>query len=183
MLEGLMALCALPGISGHEGPVRAYLKEALSPLGLEVFTDPMGNLYAHRPGPGPRVMVAAHMDEVGMVVRGHREDGTLAYAAAGIDCRVMPGKRVWVGLGPHALPGVIGCKAIHLQTDEEFKKRIPHEALYLDIGAGSREEAMAKAPVGAPVWFQSAPMVLGDLVCSKALDLSLIHISEPTRRS
>ena len=84
MLEGLMALCALPGISGHEGPVRAYLKEALSPLGLEVFTDPMGNLYAHRPGPGPRVMVAAHMDEVGMVVRGHREDGTLAYAAAGI---------------------------------------------------------------------------------------------------
>ena len=88
MLEGLMALCALPGISGHEGPVRAYLKEALSPLGLEVFTDPMGNLYAHRPGPGPRVMVAAHMDEVGMVVRGHREDGTLAYAAAGIDCRV-----------------------------------------------------------------------------------------------
>lgn len=54
MLEGLMALCALPGISGHEGPVRAYLKEALSPLGLEVFTDPMGNLYAHRPGPGPR---------------------------------------------------------------------------------------------------------------------------------
>ena len=82
MLEGLMALCALPGISGHEGPVRAYLKEALSPLGLEVFTDPMGNLYAHRPGPGPRVMVAAHMDEVGLIIRAITDEGYLLSLSA-----------------------------------------------------------------------------------------------------
>ena len=128
MLEGLMALCALPGISGHEGPVRAYLKEALSPLGLEVFTDPMGNLYAHRPGPGPPGHGGGPTwTEVGSRWCGAHPGRTAPWPMPppGIDCRVMPGKRVWVGLGPHALPGVIGCKAIHLQTDEEFKTRIP----------------------------------------------------------
>ncbi len=168
MLERLKALCALPGISGHEGPVRAFLKAELAPLGLESFTDPLGNLYVHRPGPGPRIMLAAHMDEVGMVVSGIREDGTLAYSQAGIDARVLAGKRVRIG--PHALPGVMGCKAIHLQKEEEFKRAFPHEELYLDIGAKDKTAAEKAVRVGDPVWFDGQPMELGDLLCAKALD-------------
>ena len=168
MLERLKALCALPGVSGHEGPVRGFLKKELEPLGLETFTDPLGNLYARRPGPGPRLMLAAHMDEVGMVVSGVNEDGTLAYRSAGIDARALPGKRVRVG--PKALPGVLGCKAIHLQKEAEFKQAFPHEALYLDIGARDQAAAEAAVRVGDPVWFDVEPMELGGLLCAKALD-------------
>ena len=168
MLERLMALCALPGVSGWEGPVRAYLKQELSPLGLELFTDPLGNLYAHRPGKGPRIMVAAHMDEVGMVVSGIREDGTLFYRAAGLDSRVLPGKRVRVG--PKGIPGVIGSKAIHLQKKEEFERAYSHEELYVDIGAKDKESAQEAVGIGDPIAFDSQPQRMGELLCAKALD-------------
>lgn len=170
MLERLKKLCCLAGISGKEGPVRAFLKAELAPLGMEPFVDPLGNLYFRRPGPGPgpRILLAAHMDEVGMVVSGIREDGTLAYSPAGLDARALAGKRVRVG--PKALNGVLGCKAIHLQKEEEFKKALPHEELYLDIGAKDKAEAEANVRVGDPVWFDTQPREIGGLLCAKALD-------------
>ncbi|MEA5059479.1 MAG: M42 family peptidase [Candidatus Pelethousia sp.] len=168
MLERLKRLCSLPGISGHEGPVRAFLKAELAPLGLETFTDPLGNLYVHQPGSGPRILLAAHMDEVGMVVSGIREDGTLAYSQAGIDARALAGKRVRIG--PNGLAGIIGCKAIHLQKEEEFKRAFPHEELYLDIGAKDKAQAQAAVRIGDPVWFDGEPMEMGGLLCAKALD-------------
>ena len=183
MLERLKTLCALPGVSGHEGPVRAYLKKELAPLGLKTVVDPLGSLHVRRPGPGPRILLAAHMDEVGMVVSGIREDGTLAYSAAGLDARTLAGKRVRIGTGaPMAfgsfgasasqgsIPGVIGCKAIHLQKEEEFKRTFPHEELYLDIGAKDKKEAAQAVRIGDPVWFDVEPMELGGLLCAKALD-------------
>lgn len=168
MLERLKKLCALPGISGHEGPVRAFLKAELKGLAVEPFTDALGSLYYRRPGNGPRIMLAAHMDEVGMVVSGFREDGTLAYSPAGLDARVLAGKRVKVG--PRGLHGVIGCKAIHLQKEAEFKRVFPHEELYLDIGAKDKADAQAVVRVGDPVWFDSEPAELGGLLLAKALD-------------
>lgn len=168
MLERLKRLCALPGVSGREGPVRAFLKGELAPFHLETFTDPLGSLYARRPGPGPRILLTAHMDEAGMVISGIREDGTLAYSQAGMDSRILAGKRVRIG--PKALPGVIGCKAIHLQKEEEFKRAFPHEELYLDIGAKDKAQAQGAVRIGDPVWFDGEPMEMGDLLCAKALD-------------
>lgn len=136
MLERLKTLSELYGVSGNEGRVRAYLRALAEPLADEVFIDPVGNLYAHKRGSGRRVMLAAHMDEVGMIVRGITDAGTLLYDAGGIDPRVVVSKRVAVG--PNDIPGVIGAKAIHLQSPEERKRALKHTDLYVDIGEGSR---------------------------------------------
>jgi endoglucanase len=108
------------------------------------------------------------MDEVGMLVRGILEDGTLAYDAKGIDPRCVVGKRVRVG--ESGLPGVIGAKAIHMQTEEEFASVWEHRALYVDIGAKDKADAEANAAVGDFICFDTRFMRLGALLSGKALD-------------
>ena len=112
MLERLKTLSELYGVSGNETRVRAYLRKQAEPYADDITVDPIGNLYVHKCGEGPRVMLAAHMDEVGMIVRDITESGTLLYDAGGIDPRVVVSKRV--AIGPNDVPGVSGAKAIHL---------------------------------------------------------------------
>ena len=138
MLGRLEALSNLNGVSGDEGRVRAYIRSELTPLGLDTRVDAMGNLIVHKPGNGPRVMCCAHMDEVGMIVTRIQDNGLLSYDQAGLDPRVVVSKRVVVG--KDQLPGVIGCKAIHLQSKEEFGKAFPHKELSVDIGAKEIEK-------------------------------------------
>ena len=90
MLGRLKELTEINGVSGDEGQVRRYIKNIVSQYADEVWTDAMGNLYAHKKGAKRRIMACAHMDEVGMMVRGIRDDGLIAYSAAGIDPRVVP---------------------------------------------------------------------------------------------
>ncbi|MBE5785347.1 MAG: M42 family metallopeptidase, partial [Clostridiales bacterium] len=77
MLGRLETLCNLSGPSGHEGPVRRYIREFAKQYADETWVDRMGNLYVHKKGNGPRVMVAAHMDEVGMLIWGAMDNGLL----------------------------------------------------------------------------------------------------------
>lgn len=168
MMRHLEALTNLCGVSGDEGRVRAYLKKEAMALASDISVDAMGNLYVHKPGPGRRVMLCAHMDEVGMIVTGIRDDGLLAYEACGLDPRVCVSKRVLVGKG--AVPGVIGAKAIHLQSKEEFTKAIKHDKLYVDIGAKDKKDAEASVHVGDYICFNTEFAQLGELVSAKALD-------------
>lgn len=162
-------LSNLKGVSGDEGRVRAFIKEAVSPNVDEVFTDAMGNLYAHKKGKGRRVMAAAHMDEVGMIVRGVLDNGLIAYSAAGIDPRVMVSKRVVIG--PDEVPGVIGSKAIHLQSRTEFEKAYKHKELYVDIGAKDKTDAEKYVKRGDYISFTTEFSYFGDgLMLGKALD-------------
>ena len=168
MLERLETLCNLHGVSGQEGPVRKYIKEGIASYTSDIKVDAMGNLYAHKPGKGPRIMLAAHMDEVGMLVSYIRDDGLLCYAQSGIDSRVNVSKRVIVGKD---VPGVIGAKAIHLQTAEEFKRALPHDELFVDIGAKDKADAEKYVKPGDPICFDTTFMRLGDgMMRSKALD-------------
>ena len=144
----LRRLSEAMGVSGSEKEIRRILRELAAPYG-ETWTDAMGNLYVHKAGEGKKVMVCAHMDEVGMLVKGILDDGLLAYTSAGIDSRVCVSKRVVVGAGK--IPGVIGAKAIHLQKREDLQKAIPHDELFVDIGAESREDAMKYVKVGDPI--------------------------------
>lgn len=169
MLQRLEELCNLSGVSGDEGRVRAYIKEAVKPYSADVRTDAMGNLYVHKPGKGPRIMACAHMDEVGMMVRGIRDDGLLVYAQSGLDARVVVSKRVLIG--PDAVPGIIGAKAIHLQTREEFTRALKHKDLYIDIGAKDKADAEKSVKVGDYVSFPANFSLFGEgYVKSKALD-------------
>ena len=173
----LELLSNLPGVSGDEGRVRRAIADILtreSPpdSALTLRTDPLGNLLVHKPGrsPGPRIMLSAHMDEVGLMVTSVEKNGSLRFKpVGGIDPRVLVSKPVRVGA--KLIPGVIGCKAIHLQKPEERKKPYTREQLYIDIGVKEREEALGLISPGDYVSFDSTLVSLGsDHFRGKAFD-------------
>ena len=173
----LKTLVKMQGISGREEYVRMYLYQyCVNKIGKEnVHIDTMGNVIAFKKGTqptAPTVMFVSHMDEVGLMVISATDDGLLCVRAiGGIDSRVLVSKRVTVGYGDNALPGVIGATAIHQQTAEDRKRALPIEQLYVDIGAKKKEEALNKAPAGTPITFDTQYTPFGNnLVVSRALD-------------
>ncbi len=168
----LEKLCTASGVSGDEGAVRDIIKAEIAPYVEEMRVDALGSVIARCKGTavkGPRVLLMAHMDEVGFYIRGAREDGLLAIFAQGIDPRVLCSKRVKVGR--KGLPGVIGSKAIHLQSREDFERVIKTNALYIDIGATDKADAERQVPPGETAVFDTAFELFGEgCVKSKALD-------------
>ena len=170
MLRRLEELSNLIGVSGDEGRVRRYIKAELANIdGLDMKTDAMGNLIVHKAGKGPKVMVAAHMDEVGMIVIGALDNGLIAYGQRGIDSRVVVSKRVLVG--DEMIEGVIGAKAIHLQTAADRKTVLGHSELFVDIGAKDKDDALKYVKPGDRIGFATKFKRLGEKrVMGKALD-------------
>lgn len=160
----LTKLADLPGVSGDEGAVRKAIIEEIAGLPLRWRTDSMGNLLVRKEGKVPSsraVMLAAHMDEVGLMVVSIEESGHLRFKPlGGIDSRVLVSKRVRVG--PEGIPGVIGAKAIHLQKAAERKKPFESDQLYIDIGAKDREEAEKHISIGAYVSFDTRCVSIGE---------------------
>lgn len=173
MLDTMETLCCLDGVSGSEDEVREYILERVMPFADEIRTDPMGNLMVFKKGactPSRRIMMAAHMDEVGLIVTDITEDGYLRFdTAGGIDRRVLIGKRVFVGT-VRAL-GVIGSKAIHLTTAEQRKTLPKIQDMYIDIGARSKEEARSMVQLGDTVAFDDSVVRFGEgYIKAKAID-------------
>ena len=168
----LKELCMLRGVSGDEGRVRDFIRARVQGHATRVWVDPIGNLLAYKKGSTGKkhVLLAAHMDEVGFMVLGVNDNGLLSYEpVGGIDARAVVSKPVLVGDGE--VPGVIGAKAIHLQTRADFKKVLGHSELYIDIGASTREEAEKLVSPGDYVTFRSDWREFGSgLVKAKALD-------------
>ena len=173
MKELLKQLCELDGVPGYEDEVREFIEKQAAPYADEMLVDAVGNLIVFKKGAKPRkrpLLVMAHMDEVGFLVRDITEDGMLKLAkAGGIDPRVLIGRRMRVG--EQKLPGIISLKAIHLTTPEERKEAPGLDSLYIDIGCTSREEAEALVMRGEPAVFDSRFMEFGvDCVKAKAID-------------
>ncbi len=172
MLEMIKELCLLPGISGRENAVRDYIIEQIKDY-AEYSIDPLGNLLVFKKGKNPaknKVMLDAHMDEVGFIITGITSDGFLRFTkVGGIDSRVILGRTVKVG--DKAVNGVIGIKPVHL-VDKKAEADIPKaDDLYIDIGAKSKEEAMEYVRLGDSVCFESDFVEFGDgFVKAKALD-------------
>ena len=126
LTETLKELCALPGVSSCEDAVRDYIRAITAPYADRSYTDTLGNLIIEKKGVSPgtkKVMLAAHMDEVGLMVHTITEDGYLKFRpVGGIDRRVLLGKPVLVG--KQKLPGVIGLKAYHLTSREEALRHV-----------------------------------------------------------
>lgn len=173
MLETLKKLCSLPGISGFEDAVRSYIISRASEMADEIKTDIMGNVMVFKKGarrPEKRVMLCAHMDEVGMIVTDIDEKGYLRFdCVGGIDRRVLIGKKVSVG--QNAVPGVTGIKPIHMVSKDEEKQVPKVESMYIDIGAQDREQAEKLVSRGDPVSFSPESFEFGDgFLVSKAID-------------
>lgn len=143
-------------------------------MGLEPKLDRLGNVVVVKPGTqgkgAKRVMLSAHMDEVGLIVANVTEEGFLRpLPIGGVDPRVIISKRVLCG--DDAVPGVIGAMAIHLQTAEDRKRVLGYDDIYVDIGAKDKAEAQAKCPMGTYITFDTDFVTFGDgFVSAKALD-------------
>ena len=173
MKELLKTLCALNGVSGDEDQVREFLAERARPWARSMKVDPLGNLIVWKKGAraaGDRLMLCAHMDEVGLIVTHVTEEGFLKFDfVGGVDRRVAIGKPVV--LGPDRVPGVVGIKAIHLVSRDEEKKVPKTDAFYLDIGAKDREEALSRVEPGTYGSFVCTPEEFGEgLFKAKAID-------------
>jgi endoglucanase len=170
----LEELTMLPGVSGHEAGISEAIARHFTLLGAEVRTDRVGNLIGRKNGhgdePRPSVMLAAHMDEIGLMITRIEDEGFLRFTSVGgVDPRVLPGQEVVVH-GSGAILGVIGAKPPHLQEQGERKKAYPMEDLYIDIGHCG-EAAKRLVNVGDVVTIQRPFLRLsGEVVAGKALD-------------
>ncbi|MFN2119645.1 MAG: M42 family metallopeptidase [Anaerolineales bacterium] len=162
----LRRLCHAVAVSGDEGSVRKIILDELKGTNPVVRVDPVGNLLlTRRGGPGRRlrVMLDAHMDEVGFMLVADDGDGLYQFRlVGGIDVRSLPGKRVVVG--PESIPGVIGLKPVHLSNAEDLKRKVKLEALRVDMGPGG------KAKIGDRGTFAPDFRRVGPSIMSKALD-------------
>jgi putative aminopeptidase FrvX len=156
------------GVSGCEKEIREIIRKDVENLG-EINIDKLGNLIVHRGGPGKKVMIAAHMDEVGFIVTGIKEDGRMKFhPVGGVDSRILISKRVI--FGRNKILGIIGSKPIHLQSDEERKTPLKLDSLFIDIGASTKEEVQKYIKVGDYATFESQYVDMGKFIKAKALD-------------
>jgi len=163
LLEKLCNACA---VSGDEGEVRKIVLDEVKPYADELKVDAMGNVLGTKTGRGRnrlRVMMDAHMDEVGFILVADDGDGLFSFrTVGGIDPRNLLGKPVWVGKGH--LPGMIGMKPIHLADSSELKRKPSIDSLRIDIGP------KAKAKPGEWATFATKFKRTGPSIMAKAID-------------
>ncbi len=167
-IQLLEKLCNATAVSGDEHEVRQIVLEAVKLIADEVKVDALGNVLAKRFGQGDKrvkVMLAAHMDEIGfMIVKKHDDNLFEFERVGGIDERQLPGKSVLVGRDH--LPGVIGAKPIHMTTAKERKNKIDVSSLRIDLGP----EIGDKVKLGDRATFATRFEILGPSIRAKALD-------------
>lgn len=131
----LREITRIPGLPAYERDVARFVQGAFEPLVDDVRVDTMQNVIARTGQGGPRILVTAHQDEIGLVVTKIEKDGSLRMTrSGGVDPRILPACEVWVQAKDGALYGVVGAKAPHLLTEADRKKAIKLKDLYIDLG-------------------------------------------------
>ena len=171
----LKALSNAFGPSGHEEQIREILKTELQSFADDVKTDKLGNILFYHKGQEsfPRVMLSAHMDEVGVLVTFIENEGFLRFQTlGGIPSNTLPGQRILFRGEKTNLKGIVGTKPPHIMTADEQNKVIPVEDLFIDVGAESMDAAKAKSmDIGTVGVFDVEFAELGEgYVRGKALD-------------
>lgn len=166
----LKTICELPGAPGFENRVRSFVMEQVAPLVDEVQLDRMGNVMAIKRGlSDKKVMVPAHMDEIGFIVTHIDEDGFLRFhTLGGFDPKTLTAQRVLVH-GKKDLVGVMGSKPIHLMKPEERNKAPQIHDYYIDLGL-PRDQVQSIVSIGDPITRERALIEMGDCINSKSLD-------------
>lgn len=164
-------LCNASGVSGDEGEIREILKSFAKPYADEIITDSIGNLIVFKKGKdsSKKIMLTAHMDEVGFIISAITDKGYLKFkTVGGIDTRVLLGKRVVFRNG---IKGIIGIKAIHLLSKSELETVPKIKDLYIDIGADSKETAKEYVSIGDYATFDTTFEQIGtSRIKAKAID-------------
>lgn len=172
MNELLQKLTNAVGVSGDEKEVRQLIRDLIADHVDEWHVDALGSLVALKKGTGEsdlRLLVDAHMDEVGLMITDVNSDGTLAFSAVGgFDDRALLGKVVQIGR--KKIIGVIGARPIHLLTGGQYDAIVDRDAMSIDIGAKNKEAANGKVKVGDKAAFVTEYEELGPTAIGKAFD-------------
>lgn len=146
---------AVPGVTGNERAAAEYIAQAFRPYADEVEITPLSCVIAHKKGDGPRVMICAHLDEIGMMVSRIEEDGSLRLqAVGGVDPRVLPGMRVRVYARDGLLTGVVGATPPHLLKEADRKNNYTWDTLFVDLGMDA-DQVRQKVRPGDTVCFEA----------------------------
>lgn len=169
-IDLLEKLCLAVGVSGEEGAVRECILQEITPY-AQVRLTAFGDIIAEKKGaknPGKKLLLAAHMDEVGFIINDITSEGYLKFlSVGGIDSRILLGKTIYIN---GTIRGVIGGKPVHLMKGDEFEKAIPTEELCIDIGASSKEEAKKLVSIGDTAHFEPFFECKDGTVFAKSLD-------------
>lgn len=170
MTELLKKLCSLYGTSGDEGAVRAFIISEIDGF-CEWKIDNLGNIIAFKKGeitPSKKLLIDAHMDEVGLIISAITSDGFLKFkTVGGIDTAALLFRNVKINGN---INGVINGKPVHLLDKKEREKLPKNDSLYIDIGASSKEEALSLVRLGDRAVLESEFTLSDKKVISRALD-------------
>ena len=173
LYETISRLCSLGGPSGYEGEVAQAAMESLWELMDEVNIDRLGNVIAvkHCGQTGAkRLLLDAHLDEIGLIVTGIEEGFLRFEAVGGVDPRMLPAREVVILEKRQPLFGVVTCLPPHVQTAADHDRSVAIEDLRIDIGM-SQERAEEVVRIGTPIVYREGIRRLaGDQICGKALD-------------
>ena len=171
-MDLLKRLCETPGIASREEPIRSVICEELEPLVTTTRVDALGSVIAYRKGQGgPKLMISAHMDQIGFMARHVDENGFIRLQpVGGFDPRTLVAQRVRVH-GKEELTGVLmpATKPTHLLDDSERGKALKLDDLFVDVGL-SGERTKELVPLGTPITFDRTCIDLGDVLVSPAMD-------------
>ena len=168
-IERLRKIIQTPGAPGHEHRIREALIEILTDHVSEHYVDRMGNLVFRKPGKGPKVMFAAHMDEISLISTHVDENGFVRFSTlGGFDAETLISQNVTIH-GKEDLPGIIGKKPVHIQSDEEKKKKTKLSDLFIDTGL-EKDEVKDLIPEGSTITRLNEITELGHYISSKSLD-------------
>ena len=164
----------IPGLSGHEDRVRRDLRGRLEAIGVESRSDRLGNLVAHFPGDGLRVMLFTHMDQLGFIVRRIEADGLIRLERlGGVPERALAAQEVLICVGEgRDVSGIIANKSHHATTPSEKYRVAPYTELYVDTGLSSASAVEASGiRIGSPVVYAPQAVELGDnRICGTSID-------------
>jgi putative aminopeptidase FrvX len=170
----LIDLMMVPGLSGHEDRVRRALRDRLDNMGVNSTSDRLGNLVAHFPGIGPRVMLFTHMDQLGFIVRRIEVDGLIRLERlGGVPERALAAQEVLVCVGEgRDVPGIIANKSHHATAPSEKYQVTPYSDIYVDTGLSSASDVEAAGiRIGTPVVYAPRAAVLAnDRICGTSVD-------------
>ena len=165
-------LCALSAPSGFERAAAQAAKQLLEPVVDEVSINRLGSVVGVRrcgKQSAPKLLLDAHLDEIGFIVTGHEEGFLRIATLGGVDPRMLPDRELTVMTDPPVL-GIVACLPPHVQSGADMDKSQPISEAYVDVGM-TQEEAQTRIPIGTPITFRGGSVCLGEeLLCGKAMD-------------
>ena len=172
MDELLKRIINASGIPGYETEIARIMSDEFKKRTKDVAVDNFGNVIARKGKGKKKIMIAAHMDEIGLMVKGITKEGYIHFIkVGGIDDRILPAQRVIIKSKKGDVLGMIGTKPPHLQKDEERKQPIKYEDMFIDIGCANLEDAAKLVEVGDAIIFEPNAGVLNGRLCyGKAID-------------